>query len=182
MRIVRPGSVVGPQQQYMYLKQLEWTKWAVADEMRKAQRDQTIAVTTVVAPVTPPAEVEEDTEMQTDMIENIVPTSIEHPSTPPPLSLPPVTPNRHVASTHAAAVRHGAVRMACARRRFCHPPGVDAHCRCRNDQHAQAQQGLTSDTRQGRVPWGYLRGRSPRQTRAGDQHSLKMTFLTHPWR
>ncbi|KIY45956.1 phosphatases II, partial [Fistulina hepatica ATCC 64428] len=27
MRIVRPGSVVGPQQQYMYLKQLEWSKW-----------------------------------------------------------------------------------------------------------------------------------------------------------
>ncbi|EGO27274.1 hypothetical protein SERLADRAFT_334736, partial [Serpula lacrymans var. lacrymans S7.9] len=26
MRIVRPGSVVGPQQQYMYLKQLEWSK------------------------------------------------------------------------------------------------------------------------------------------------------------
>ncbi|EIN10384.1 phosphotyrosine protein, partial [Punctularia strigosozonata HHB-11173 SS5] len=27
MRIVRPGSVVGPQQHYMYLKQLEWNKW-----------------------------------------------------------------------------------------------------------------------------------------------------------
>ncbi|KZT62206.1 phosphatases II, partial [Calocera cornea HHB12733] len=27
MRIVRPGSVVGPQQQYMYLKQLDWSRW-----------------------------------------------------------------------------------------------------------------------------------------------------------
>ncbi|KAI6105458.1 tyrosine protein phosphatase [Pisolithus sp. B1] len=37
MRIVRPGSVVGPQQQYMYLKQLEWAKWAAVEEMRRNQ-------------------------------------------------------------------------------------------------------------------------------------------------
>ena len=104
MRIVRPGSVVGPQQQYMYLKQLEWAKWAVADEIRKNQREQTITVTTtVVAPVTPPAEVEEDTEMQTETTETIVTATIEHPSTPPPQSLPPVTPNRHVAAAAARA-------------------------------------------------------------------------------
>ncbi|TCD71273.1 cell division control protein 14 [Steccherinum ochraceum] len=104
MRIVRPGSVVGPQQQYMYLKQLEWAKWAVADEMRKAQREHTVTVTTtVVAPVTPPADVEEDTEMQTEATETIVTTTVEHPSTPPPLPLPPVTPSRHVAAAAAKA-------------------------------------------------------------------------------
>ncbi|THH33724.1 hypothetical protein EUX98_g437 [Antrodiella citrinella] len=104
MRIVRPGSVVGPQQQYMYLKQLEWAKWAVADEMRKTQREQAIALTTtVIAPVTPPADVEEDTEMQTEVTETIVTTVLERPSTPSPLPLPPVTPSRHVAAAAAKA-------------------------------------------------------------------------------
>ena len=60
MRIVRPGSVVGPQQQYMYLKQLEWTKWAAVDEMRKLQQTAIFAASKVVAPVTPPAETEDE--------------------------------------------------------------------------------------------------------------------------
>ncbi|KAF8516643.1 protein-tyrosine phosphatase-like protein [Gautieria morchelliformis] len=53
MRIVRPGCVVGPQQQYMYLKQLEWSKWAAVDEL---QRSTSAAEPVVVAPVTPPRE------------------------------------------------------------------------------------------------------------------------------
>ncbi|KZT38925.1 phosphatases II [Sistotremastrum suecicum HHB10207 ss-3] len=85
MRIVRPGSVVGPQQQYMYLKQLEWCKWAAADEIMKLQAAVTAASSAVVAPVTPPAE---DTDNET--MESI------------PL-LPPVTPSKHVASSTAAA-------------------------------------------------------------------------------
>ncbi|KAH8106177.1 tyrosine protein phosphatase [Cristinia sonorae] len=101
MRIVRPGSVVGPQQQYMYLKQLEWAKWAVADGLRKTQKEQT--VTTVVVPVTPPADIEEDAVMQTEITESIISTIVESPSTPPPLPLPPVTPSRHVAAAAAKA-------------------------------------------------------------------------------
>lgn len=93
MRIVRPGTVVGPQQQYMYLKQLEWSKWAAVDEMKKSQMraagDQPIAP--LVTPATPPAETDEEAEaMQTT-------------PTRPPVSLPPVTPSRHVATAQAKA-------------------------------------------------------------------------------
>lgn len=70
MRIVRPGSVVGPQQvcmnldtckcptnyylskQFMYMKQLEWAKWAAIDEIRRVEA-QRVEVPT---PRTPPEE------------------------------------------------------------------------------------------------------------------------------
>ncbi|KAG8733764.1 cell division control protein 14, partial [Ceratobasidium sp. 428] len=52
MRVVRPGSVVGPQQQFMYMKQLEWAKWAAVDEIRRAEAER-VGVPT---PRTPPAE------------------------------------------------------------------------------------------------------------------------------
>ncbi|KAF8165083.1 phosphatases II [Crassisporium funariophilum] len=91
MRIVRPGSVVGPQQQYMYLKQLEWAKWAAVDEMRKAQAATSVASTSLVTPATPPAETDEDVdEMQTTPKQ-------------PNIALPPVTPSRHVAAAAAKA-------------------------------------------------------------------------------
>ncbi|KIL00289.1 hypothetical protein PAXRUDRAFT_286448 [Paxillus rubicundulus Ve08.2h10] len=92
MRIVRPGSVVGPQQQYMYLKQLEWAKWSAIDEMKRAQA----AAAPVVTPATPPAERDEEMEESGRM-------------TPPPANgaptapLPPVTPSRHVLAAAAKA-------------------------------------------------------------------------------
>ncbi|KAJ3548830.1 hypothetical protein NMY22_g1114 [Coprinellus aureogranulatus] len=93
MRIVRPGSVVGPQQQYMYLKQLEWTKWAAIDEYKKTVlvKDPTPRTETVATPVTPPAESDEEMD--------------HRPATPPmnTVSLPPVTPSRHVAIGAAKA-------------------------------------------------------------------------------
>lgn len=98
MRIVRPGSVVGPQQQYMYLKQLEWTKWAAVDEMKKAQKAAVVAATALVTPATPPADEESD-----DMITEPTGLPIVIPSTPPPKSMPPVTPSRHVAAAQAKA-------------------------------------------------------------------------------
>ncbi|KAJ7067960.1 tyrosine protein phosphatase [Mycena amicta] len=90
MRIVRPGCVVGPQQQYIYLKQLEWCKWAAADEMKKQQAATTISTVPVVTPVTPPAE--EDELVHMDI-------------TPPasPIHPPPVTPSRHIAAAAAQA-------------------------------------------------------------------------------
>ncbi|KAI0829406.1 tyrosine protein phosphatase [Trametes gibbosa] len=98
MRIVRPGSVVGPQQQYMYLKQLEWTKWAAVDEMRKLQQASTFAATALIAPVTPPAEQDEDMDVFTDATTaTVVMTS----TTSAPV--PPVTPNKHVAAAAAKA-------------------------------------------------------------------------------
>ena len=77
MRIVRPGTVVGPQQQYMYLKQLEWAKWAAVDEMKKLQAQQIAALTAaaaakVVAPATPPAEDEEMNEASTTITAAVV--------------------------------------------------------------------------------------------------------------
>ncbi|THV05392.1 phosphatases II [Dendrothele bispora CBS 962.96] len=92
MRIVRPGSVVGPQQQYLYLKQLEWSKWAALDEVRKIQAVAS-APAPVVTPATPPADTDEEIPLPT------TPTSSAHPTT----ILPPVTPSRHVAAAAAKA-------------------------------------------------------------------------------
>jgi cell division cycle 14 len=91
MRIVRPGSVVGPQQQYLYLKQLEWAKWAAVDEMRRVQTSNSAASIPLVTPVTPPAETDDEVDaMQTTPTRSTVP-------------LPPVTPSRHIAAATAKA-------------------------------------------------------------------------------
>ncbi|KAL1743902.1 tyrosine protein phosphatase [Schizophyllum fasciatum] len=95
MRIVRPGSVVGPQQQYMYLKQLEWSKWAAVDEMKKQAAMAKAAAAAVVAPATPPAE-------PMDMDEQRATTPTGH-APSPDVVLPPVTPSRHVAAAAARA-------------------------------------------------------------------------------
>ncbi|KAK0206098.1 tyrosine protein phosphatase [Desarmillaria ectypa] len=97
MRIVRPGSVVGPQQQFMYLKQLEWSKWAAVDEIQRQQRTSAIPAepAPMVTPATPPA----DTDEEIGRMEM---------ATPPPTgsAYPPVTPSRHVAAAavHAKAI------------------------------------------------------------------------------
>jgi cell division cycle 14 len=95
MRIVRPGSVVGPQQQYMYLKQLEWSKWAAVDELRKAQATTSLATATLVTPATPPAEADEE---MGEAVQT-TPTSVMAVGIP----IPPVTPSKHVAAAQAKA-------------------------------------------------------------------------------
>ncbi|KAJ7873331.1 tyrosine protein phosphatase [Mycena olivaceomarginata] len=90
MRIVRPGSVVGPQQQYMYLKQLEWCKWAAVDEIKKQQAAAALASATLVTPATPPAEEDEIATM------DVTPP-------PSPVHMAPVTPSRHIATAAAKA-------------------------------------------------------------------------------
>ncbi|KAE9404464.1 phosphatases II [Gymnopus androsaceus JB14] len=100
MRIVRPGSVVGPQQQYLYLKQLEWSKWAAVDEVRRIQAAATATaagsapVPSVVTPATPPADTDEEQQLRPT-----TPTGSGLATTP----LPPVTPSRHVAAAAAKA-------------------------------------------------------------------------------
>lgn len=96
MRIVRPGSVVGPQQQYLYLKQLEWCKWAAVDEMKKQQQQATeaLASATLVTPATPPADDEELPVM------DVTPPNSTGPANAP---VPPVTPSRHIATAAAKA-------------------------------------------------------------------------------
>ncbi|KAF7301614.1 Phosphoprotein phosphatase [Mycena indigotica] len=91
MRIVRPGCVVGPQQQYLYLKQMEWCKWAAADEMKKQQAATTsVSTAPVVTPATPPADDDEPLRMDVTP-----PASPIHPA--------PVTPSRHIAAAQAQA-------------------------------------------------------------------------------
>ncbi|KAL1687956.1 tyrosine protein phosphatase [Schizophyllum commune] len=97
MRIVRPGSVVGPQQQYMYLKQLEWSKWAAVDEMKKQTALAKAAAAAVVAPATPPAEPMDMDEERAGM------TTPTGQTASPDVVLPPVTPSRHVAAAAAKA-------------------------------------------------------------------------------
>jgi cell division cycle 14 len=95
MRIVRPGCVVGPQQQYMYLKQLEWSKWAAIDETQKAQLKNASPTPALVTPATPPAEADDDSDAMQTTPPSILPTSV---------SLPPVTPSRHIANGTAKAM------------------------------------------------------------------------------
>lgn len=86
--------IVGPQQQYMYLKQLEWAKWAAVDEMKKLQAQQIAALaaaTKVVAPATPPAEDEEMNEASTTTATILA------------RQLPPVTPNKHIVAAQEKA-------------------------------------------------------------------------------
>ncbi|EMD41090.1 hypothetical protein CERSUDRAFT_111664 [Gelatoporia subvermispora B] len=97
MRIVRPGSVVGPQQQYMYLKQLEWCKWSAFDEIKRSQSATIIATTAIVTPATPPAETDEEMEVTNDTVTAII---VESTASEP---VPPVTPSRHVARAAAQA-------------------------------------------------------------------------------
>ena len=100
MRIVRPGTVVGPQQQYMYLKQLEWAKWAAVDEMKKLQAQQIAVLTAaaaaakVVTPATPPAEDEEMNEASTTATTTTAIITKQ---------LPPVTPSKHIAAAQEKA-------------------------------------------------------------------------------
>lgn len=100
MRIVRPGTVVGPQQQYMYLKQLEWAKWAAVDEMKKIQARQIAALTAataaakVIAPATPPTEDEEMNEASTTTATTTAILAKQ---------LPPVTPSKHIAAAQEKA-------------------------------------------------------------------------------
>ncbi|PCH41175.1 phosphotyrosine protein [Wolfiporia cocos MD-104 SS10] len=92
MRIARPGCVVGPQQQYMYLKQLEWCKWSAMDEFKRMQASARLAATVIIAPATPPAEAE-------DPMEGIEATTV----VTAPVHIPPITPSRHVARAAAQA-------------------------------------------------------------------------------
>ncbi|THG94118.1 hypothetical protein EW145_g8206, partial [Phellinidium pouzarii] len=109
MRIVRPGSVVGPQQQYLYVKQMEWAKWAAVDEMRRAeaQAAAAIAAASVITPATPPAEADEEVEvMDIGAVVEPVTAVVVVPSTPKSKAIPPVTPSKHVsaATAHARAI------------------------------------------------------------------------------
>ncbi|KZV94013.1 phosphatases II [Exidia glandulosa HHB12029] len=99
MRIVRPGSVVGPQQQYMYMKQLEWSKWAAVDEMRRLQAQAAAAAAVPVSPATPPAEEGERVHDRMDTSTPIAGPSTIAAKVAQATAVPPVTPSKHVAAS-----------------------------------------------------------------------------------
>jgi cell division cycle 14 len=115
----------------MYLKQLEWTKWSAADEIRR-QRDArsaaaAVVATPIVTPATPPAEADLEDPVPTliattstnadapmtmteipeleepEASTSTGPSALDVPRTPPPAKLPPVTPSKHVATAQAKA-------------------------------------------------------------------------------
>ncbi|PLW22882.1 hypothetical protein PCASD_17810 [Puccinia coronata f. sp. avenae] len=55
MRIMRPGTCVGPQQHFLYENQLTWIEWAARDELLADQQAQ-ITPSTTERPITPPPE------------------------------------------------------------------------------------------------------------------------------
>ncbi|KAG0144068.1 hypothetical protein CROQUDRAFT_80351 [Cronartium quercuum f. sp. fusiforme G11] len=55
MRIMRPGTCVGPQQHFLYEHQMTWVKWAARDELL-AEQQATISPSKTERPITPPPE------------------------------------------------------------------------------------------------------------------------------
>ncbi|OAV97950.1 hypothetical protein PTTG_03173 [Puccinia triticina 1-1 BBBD Race 1] len=55
MRIMRPGTCVGPQQHFLYENQLTWVEWAARDELLAEQQTQ-ISPSKTERPITPPPE------------------------------------------------------------------------------------------------------------------------------
>ncbi|KAH9813578.1 protein-tyrosine phosphatase-like protein [Melampsora americana] len=55
MRIMRPGTCVGPQQHFLYENQMTWIKWAARDELLSEQESQ-ISPSKTERPITPPPE------------------------------------------------------------------------------------------------------------------------------
>ncbi|KAA1086562.1 cell division control protein 14 [Puccinia graminis f. sp. tritici] len=75
MRIMRPGTCVGPQQHFLYENQLTWIEWAARDELLAEQQAQ-ISPSKTERPITPPPE---------SLVPAIALSSAT--STPPPKSL-----------------------------------------------------------------------------------------------
>jgi cell division cycle 14 len=97
MRLMRPGSCVGPQQHFLYENQLEWVKWSAQDELKLELRLQHQQQTQQVQaeeegrscsprPITPPNETELREQAR------------QRSSTPHQYSVnnPPITPRRQV--------------------------------------------------------------------------------------
>lgn len=55
MRIMRPGTCVGPQQHFLYENQLTWVEWAARDQLLAEQQAQ-ISPSKTERPITPPPE------------------------------------------------------------------------------------------------------------------------------
>jgi cell division cycle 14 len=54
MRLMRPGSCVGPQQHYLYENQMTWVRWAAVDAVKAEQRASHLAQQELLRSTTPP--------------------------------------------------------------------------------------------------------------------------------
>ena len=185
MRIVRPGSVVGPQQQYMYVKQLEWAKWAAVDEIRKAETsatsDATAVVPSIVTPATPPAEGDDQAMDLSDVTR-----------TPKNRHIPPVTPSKHVTAATARTRQitpPGQPRKTPVTKRTATVAAVDEEDEEDDDevedelgvlpalQTATAVRARLRSTQQGKPPAGRTIGRQRVQP-ASEQRPTRLTRST----
>ncbi|CAH7666813.1 protein-tyrosine phosphatase-like protein [Phakopsora pachyrhizi] len=55
MRIMRPGTCVGPQQHFLYENQMTWARWAARNELL-AEQESNISPSKTERPITPPPE------------------------------------------------------------------------------------------------------------------------------
>ncbi|BGP39466.1 cell division control protein 14 [Rhodotorula kratochvilovae] len=89
MRLMRPGSCVGPQQHFLYENQLEWVRWAARDALRAELAAQVgPAGVAALAPPAPAARARTTTPPLEEK------ASAAAPTTPGPGNVPPVTPRR----------------------------------------------------------------------------------------
>lgn len=58
MRLMRPGTCVGPQQHYMYENQMTWVKWGAID--RYKAENPSVLLSDVERPITPPTDDEKE--------------------------------------------------------------------------------------------------------------------------
>ncbi|KAM0751085.1 phosphatases II [Meredithblackwellia eburnea MCA 4105] len=99
MRLMRPGSCVGPQQHYLYENQMTYVRWAAVDAYKaelaalSAQPDQKL-VAAAQRPITPPNESELARERKSVTPGPVASTSQQPPTTPHGRSTVPRTPTR----------------------------------------------------------------------------------------
>jgi len=101
MRIMRPGTCVGPQQHFLYENQLTWVEWAARDELLAEQQAQ-ISPSKTERPITPPPENQAPTIALSSATSTPPPKSLTTGSTTIPTSAVPGQPRK----TPGAKTRH----------------------------------------------------------------------------
>lgn len=108
MRLMRPGTCVGPQQHYMYENQMTWIKWGAID--RYKAENPAVLLSEVERPITPPTDDEkEDVQSIKDASLPPPPHSVARLATPravTPLLAHPTTVPGQPRKTPGAKTRH----------------------------------------------------------------------------
>lgn len=113
MRLMRPGTCVGPQQHYMYENQMTWVKWGAIDRY-KAENPAILSISDVERPITPPTDDEKEEELISAKDGSLPPTSntinassrLATPRAVTPLLTHPTTVPGQPRKTPGAKTRH----------------------------------------------------------------------------